>query len=383
MAWLYERGGVWWLGYRHNGRQVLRSTKTKNRAEAQQELEKVEMLFGASRAGSLTDELYRALTGAQLPRITLAGELADWLAECKGSTAEKTFVRYQAFANELRDALNATDTAPLLSQVTTDDIRGYLTTKRNNTSASTANLARKTLSAIFIRAVKNKHLRDNPVSPIKPFKALKAEKQIERRSFDLDELQQIYTQAPDDFWRYMILGGFYTGMRLGDLICIRRGTVNLSANRLELKDDKTEKTLNIPLAKPLRAILANALAKAGPGSKNDYVWPEQAAKYLEKGSGPFSSEFYKRILTPCGLVTPRKASHKATGKGHSEKRQVNEVSFHSLRHSFVSFLRVTGANQAVAKELAGHSSDAVNALYTHMPEQSLVTAINALPEFVK
>jgi len=36
------------------------------------------------------------------------------------------------------------------------------------------------------------------------------------------------------------------------------------------------------------------------------------------------------------------------------------VTFHSLLHTFVSLLKVTGSSQSVAKELAGHSSDQVN-----------------------
>jgi integrase len=139
----------------------------------------------------------------------------------------------------------------------------------------------------------------------------------------------------------------------------------------------------IPLAKPLRALITKLVAKLTSKNVKDYLWPEQAARYQAKGSGPFSNEFYKLVLTPCKLVTPRAKSHKATGAGHSSKRQINELSFHSLRHSFVSFLRSTGSNQSVAKELAGHASDQVNNLYTHVPEEALVAAINLLPEFVK
>ncbi len=40
-----------------------------------------------------------------------------------------------------------------------------------------------------------------------------------------------------------------------------------------------------------------------------------------------------------------------------------------------------GSSQSVAKELAGHSSDQVNDLYTHVPEYALAKAINALPSF--
>jgi integrase len=382
MAWLYKRGETWWVGYRHNGTQVLRSTKKTSEAEAKKELEKIEMLFGASRAGSLTEELYQALTGSTLPKITLAAEIEDWLSECRATTAEKTVLRYDSFAKEFKRALNVTVKAPLLADVTTEDIRRFLNAKRSETAASTANLARKTISAIFIRAVKNHHLRQNPVSPIKPFKALKGEK-VSKRAYSLKELGEVHAKAPDDFWRYMILGEFYTGLRMGDLICLRWDAVDLPKAALRLKDDKTEKPMLIPLAKSLLAVLVKLHAAAGKVKPSDFLWPEQAARYQERGSGPFSSEFYKKILTPCGLVTARPDTHEATGKGHGGKRQVNELSFHSLRHSFVSFLRSTGSNQSVAKELAGHSSDSVNDLYTHNPEELLVTAINQLPEFAK
>jgi len=62
-------------------------------------------------------------------------------------------------------------------------------------------------------------------------------------------------------------------------------------------------------------------------------------------------------------------------------RAGSSVTFHSLRHTFVSLLKVTGSSQSVAKELAGHSSDQVNDLYTHVPEEALVKAIKALPSF--
>ena len=71
MAWLQKHGGRWWVGYRHNGKQVRRSTKTSDLAQAKRELEKVDLLFGASRAGSLWKSYFTALTGASLPKITL------------------------------------------------------------------------------------------------------------------------------------------------------------------------------------------------------------------------------------------------------------------------------------------------------------------------
>jgi len=230
--------------------------------------------------------------------------------------------------------------------------------------------------------VNNSETWENPVSPIKPFIDRKGEK-VSRRGYTIAELGTIYTKCPDDFWRYMVVGSFYTGLRMGDLICLQWRAVDLQKDTITVTDDNTEKVMHIPIAKPLRAILVDIRARAGKVRPGDYLWPEQAARYREKGPGVFSGEFYKLILAPLQLVTPRTKSHKSTGNGRSAERQVNEVSFHSLRHSFVSFLRSTGSNQAVAKELAGHASDQVNSLYTHVPEEALVTAINQLPQFVK
>ena len=107
LAWKYQRGGVRTgaIGYRNNGKQVLRSTKKRSVADADKELAKVELLFGAAQAGSLTEELYQSLTGAGLPKITLAGEIGDWLLECRATTAEKTVTRYEAFAREFKTAV--------------------------------------------------------------------------------------------------------------------------------------------------------------------------------------------------------------------------------------------------------------------------------------
>lgn len=78
-----------------------------------------------------------------------------------------------------------------------------------------------------------------------------------------------------------------------------------------------------------------------------------------------------------------KRSRQKRKTGRDAGRTASHVSFHSLRDTFISMLKITGANQSTAKELAGHSSDQVNELYTHLPETALVDAISALPDPTK
>ncbi len=377
MAWLYRqnKSQYWWIGYRINGRQYLRSTRETDRTEAEKLLAQFGTIQEANRAGRLTEEFYLALTQQQqLRRIVLKAAIEEWLTECKGSTAAGTLRRYREIAKAFLSFLKAGDGRPFLNDITAEEIRSFLVTVRADRAAKTVNLYRGALYTFFSRALQNGLLKANPVMAVKRFKASAAEK-LERRPYTLEEVALIYDKAPDDFWRYMILGGFYTGLRLGDLICLSWGAVDWERNQIHLTAIKTGRVLHIPLAKPLLSRLKALKVKAGKVGPSDPIWPKQAKHYQAQGARRFSHVFYSQILYPCGLVPLRNGKRSKAGRAGSS------VTFHSLRHTFVSLLKVTGSSQSVAKELAGHSSDQVNDLYTHVPEEALVKAIKALPSF--
>ena len=93
--------------------------------------------------------------------------------------------------------------------------------------------------------------------------------------------------------------------------------------------------------------------------------------------------FTTKFLLPAGLVVERMHKAKETNGKVDGRRETNQVSFHCLRHTFVSALKLTGASQSTAKELAGHSSDQISDLYTHVDEASLTRAIKQLPGIKK
>jgi integrase len=278
--------------------------------------------------------------------------------------------------------VNADDKQPLLRDVRPPSIGAFLRAKRATTSTATAKLARRVISAFFNYAVDNQVLHLSPVPSAKSLKLTKDSKAI-RRAFTLLELKTLYTKAPNGFWRYMVLAGFYLGQRMGDLITLPWGAVDFEQGMVRLTTSKTGRPMQIPLRAELGTLLAELKREAGAVKPADPIWPEQARRYAEQGAGVFSNEFYEEVLLPAGLVLPRSHHSKKSEGGRAGRREVNAVSFHCLRHSFVSLLKLTGGSQAVAKELAGHSSDAVSDLYTHVPEEVLSKAINQLPEVTK
>jgi integrase len=382
MAWLYRRTGseYWWIGYRIGGKQVLRSTKSSDRKKAEQEVAKLNAVDQAHKAGSLTDEFVALLTRKESSRDSLRAYVRQWLAECKDLSGQ-TLKRYRAVMEDFCDYLNATDTAPLLRDVRQETLGAFIREKRANTSTATAKLTRRVLSAFFNYAVDNQAL---PFSPVPSSRALKLTKdsQAIRRAFTLAELKTIFDKCPSDFWRYMVLAGFYCGQRMGDLICLPWGAVDFAQKQIRLVQSKTGKTITVPMRSELESFLKELRQNAGKVKASDFIWPVEAERYQQFRSGVFSNEFYNEVLLPAGLVAPRTHAAIERNGQPAGRRNVSPVSFHCLRHTFVSLLKISGASQATAKELAGHSSDAISDLYTHVPEIELNRAIKQLPAIV-
>jgi integrase len=383
MAWLYKQNGSenWWLGYRLNGRQYLRSTKTSDRKKAEQELAKLNAVDQAHKAGSLTDEFVALLTRKQSSGESLRAHVRQWLTECKDLSAE-TLKKYRATSEDFCVYLNATDTAPLLREIQSETIGAFIRERRANTSTATAKQVRRVLSALFNYAVDNRALPFSPVPSSRALKLTKDSKAV-RRAFTLAELKTVFDKCPSDFWRYMVLAGFYTGQRMGDLICLPWGAVDFAQKQIRLVQSKTGKSIAVPMRLDLEIFLQKLWRKAGTAKPADFIWPTEAQRYQQFGSGVFSNEFYDEVLLTAGLVSKR--THHGTERNGEPagRRKVSPVSFHCLRHTFVSLLKITGASQATAKELAGHSSDAISDLYTHVPEIELNRAIKQLPAIAK
>jgi integrase len=380
MAWKYTRGGVWWIGYRLNGKQILRSTGSVKEADADREISKLNSLYHAHKAGSLTEEFFRLLTNQQFSSEALRPYVQQWLRDCKDLSAS-TLTKYRDSLEEFCIHANATEVSPLVRDIQPQTVRAFIRHKRSATSTATARVYRKVLSAFFGYAVDNQVLQINPVPRTKSLMLSKDSEPV-RRAFTLDELKTLYQKAPSDFWRWMILAGFYCGQRMGDLICLTWGAVDFEQGVIRLRSRKTGIPLAIPLRAELRSFLAALRRNVGAVKPSSPIWPDQCDRYEKFGAGIFSNEFYDDVLLPAGLVVKR-SKHAAKDENGNKVlkrgRQVNAVSFHCLRHTFVSLLKVTGGNQAVAKELAGHSSDAVSDLYTHVPEEVLSKAIKKLP----
>ena len=190
---------------------------------------------------------------------------------------------------------------------------------------------------------------------------------LSRRELTPEELIKIFSTATGSI-RVMLAVGVFTGLRLGDVCRLKWTDFDFQRNQVTVIPGKTARKgrkVTIPLHATLVGILKDWHEKV-PG---ELVFPEEAADYAR---GPdYISDRFKKLFSSCDIKTAEDIP--------GRKRTHILVSFHSLRHSFVSLAAAAGAPQHVIQALVGHGSPAMTAHYTHVDTDQRRKAIEALP----
>lgn len=160
------------------------------------------------------------------------------------------------------------------------------------------------------------------------------------RVLELEEIAKVYRKALEyvedqvepGFWPFATMAGLYTGLRLGDLAELEWEELVEDQGLLLLEPNKTKRwggdrwavhTLDAPWVSRL---------PARPIGATGYVWPRAAAKASRRRGLRGFSELCRLV----GIETEAEESQVR------RKKAQKLVTFHSLRHSFVTHLLRTG-----------------------------------------
>lgn len=195
-----------------------------------------------------------------------------------------------------------------------------------------------------------------------------------RRSFTAKELENIFSKAKGDL-RYLVALGVFTGMRLGDCVCLRWDEVDLKEGVIAHIPFKTKRK-GKKIVVPIHAMLFPLLKKLQNTHSGKYLFPVLVKIYERDGSA-ISKKFTTFLRDECEITTNEAADSVADQR----KNAVARVGFHSLRHSFVSLCAAEGVPQVTLQELVGHGSPAMTAIYSHADHEQKAKAIATLPSF--
>jgi integrase len=286
--------------------------------------------------------------------------------------AEASFKRYETVIERFLTVMGP-GAAMDLADLGAGDILQFRDAETARVSATTVNQGLKVLRMILKAAQEDGLTHQNVALSVRPVKASGA--MGRRREFTLAELNAVLRVCNDE-WRSLVHFGFYTGARLSDIAALTWANVDLESGELRFVDRKTARTMITPIARQLREQILQLPA----GDTPDEPLNPGAFGILkrQRRSGTLSRQF-SEILAAAGLRDA--LSHRATkkGAGGDSRRRVNELSFHSLRHTAVSLLKKAGVGEAIAMDLVGHESVSVSRHYTHIDFKTKADAINQLP----
>ena len=362
-----EKSGRWTIRVGIKGQRISRSTRTTDRDKAERFLQRFLAPFGlGERRLPLADvwnEYVKSPNRNELAVSTLHSKRNVWMH----------------FANWMeRNYLAVKD----LGGVTGDAISEYLACIRIDLSASTYNIRVCVLREIFHVLAEKAGLEDDPWAGVR----LRPDDSHSRRELTLSEIKRLLAAAKKegmrdagrgmraDEWHTLFLIGIYTGLRLGDCCRLGWSSVNLEQGIIQLIPSKTKRHAHgRPVTIPIHPdLLAELVA----------VPPEQRAGYVLPGIGESYAAARWHVCRPIGRIF-QAAGIVTSVKIEGRRTRTPEATFHSLRHSFVSFAANAGVPLHVVQSIVGHESTAMTRHYYHESAALLRQAIRAIPSFAR
>jgi integrase len=319
------------------------------------------------------DDLLRLSTGRGLGSKTARGFISEWRERTRSEVSPATWAKYAQVADQFLSHLGGLADQDM-SAITKMDITRFRDAQAARVAPATANLFLKILRIIFGAAEADGVVPRNEARQVKRIKDRRDKSA--RRAFTLEELKRVLEKCGPE-WRSLVLVGFYTGARLGDVAQMTWQNVDLVQGTIYYTSRKTDRRVAVPLAEPLRRHLESLPAGDDPRQP---LHPRAFEIVRREGRTGTLSRKFGEILAEAGLVAAR--SHQAddkTRKGRATRRELSDVSFHALRHTAVSLLKSAGVSDAVARDVVGHESEAVSRLYTHIEDKAKREAVNTLP----
>ena len=323
--------------------------------------------------------LSRALH-AGLGITTVSGSVEDaikkWVERQSCVVRKTTAQSYENTVKRFLSFLGERSKLPL-HRITRDDIEGFQTMEAKTTAASTAYLKVKTLRIFFKDATIRGLISTSPAFGVK--KTSEDVKREKRRAFNVEQLKAIERQCTGE-WRGIFIFGLYTGQRLADIANLRWHHLKMEGEEatwtVSFSTRKTGRQMDIPISAPLRDYILDELESSD--DEDAFLFPKSADKTSKGRSGTLSNEF-RKILKAAGIVQTLVDKNPKNPKGRSAKREGSIYSFHSIRHSTVSLLTNAGISPEIVRDIVGHDSSAVSAVYTHIEHAPKLAALASMP----
>lgn len=318
--------------------------------------------FTEAQARKVLNTILENTGQAPMQSETIKEYLNNWLNGKELANKPRTAERYRIVVDKFLTSLGA-KSRHQLGALTVRDLEKF----RNESMAEGKAPKTITIEIKILRTVLNVARRQGRIST-NPAEAVDLPKVVShtRDVFTPEQVRLLLTTAKGE-WQTAILGGYYLGARLSDVINLTWENVNLTGGIITYEQRKTGKTVTAPLHPDLKEHL---MKMAGDNPRAPLC---PALQRRSVGGRKGLSVTFTNIMRDAGI-----GQHQVKGKG-KEGRKFSKLSFHSLRHTFTSALANAGIPAEVRQKLTGHADAAMHQKYTHLELEPLQAAIAKLP----
>jgi integrase len=251
----------------------------------------------------------------------------------------------------------------LLSDITSPLVRRWHSKVSSATGATATRQAYSLLKAVLNTAVQDGMLTRNPCS----ITGAGVARATERPLLSLDEVSLAAGAMPDHLHVLAIIA-FWAHARLGELLGLQRGDVDLTRGTIriarqqievvgrgpQITECKYESQRTVYLSQPARDALRRHLAATGPALRTAPLFTREDGTLL------------------------RTHHVEAAWRSARAKAALPGAHFHDLRHAGLTFVAQAGATVAELMRRGGHSSTRAALLYQHAAEYRDAELANAM-----
>lgn len=176
-------------------------------------------------------------------------------------------------------------------------------------------------------------------------------------------LLDILAKRSPRMW-FMSLISLHCGLRFGEIASLTFGDVDYETQSLHIRQSKSGKARQAVMSEAV----IHALQTLPQGYPDDLLFPARSGGVMQAPSDTFEDCVNELGLNHSGKVD-------AAGRPIPIADKKQRVVFHTLRHTYASWLAISGQGQSMIADLLGHSSLEMSRRYTHlMPDARKATA---------
>jgi integrase len=280
--------------------------------------------------------------------VTLSKFVQDFLSFARTSYAPATVEIYE------RSLAGLMDLAPglTLREITAQHLDRYKMRRLGEVSPVSVNMELRSLRAAMNVAVSWKFIETNPFLKLKQARVPESQPSYLTKQ----DFQRLIDQVKEPWLKEIIVFAVLTGMRRGEILNLRWEDVDLPRKVIRIHSRADFKTKQgrqrvVPMSEGVYHLLSARYAR----TMSEYVFTLNARKVMED----WVSRKFKTCVRKAGLENTK-------------------LHFHSLRHTFASWLVQDGVSLYEVQKLLGHSSIAVTQVYSHLQPEQLHDTVNRL-----